>query len=99
MKTYTIELRVDIPEDEDREQREQIIRQAARQAARTLLATAALISQKRKPVIAVHSNDYFEGVKEVEILDDENNSAMEANHDGGTGSEVEEGTSATVEPA
>jgi hypothetical protein len=44
--------------------------EAVKMAARHLLAQAALISEKRKPQIAVTCRDMFVAPEEIEILDD-----------------------------
>lgn len=67
MRTITIELRVDYDEKE----KDRIMIQAAREACRTLIATAALISEKRKPQIKLETGDLFSANEQVEILSDE----------------------------
>ena len=63
-RTYKIELKIDVPPE-----KHDVMRVAAREAAKHLLAMAMLVSEKRPPQIAVHSNDYFEGT-EVIAMDD-----------------------------
>lgn len=65
MRTFTIELRV----SHDTPERDELMRKAVRDAARNLFTVASMIQEKRKPAIAAHSNDYFEGEKEI-MLDD-----------------------------
>ena len=57
LKVWTIEVRVDF----EAKEREEIMLKAVRDSAKHLLTTAQLISDKRKPDIAVHSDDMFFG--------------------------------------
>jgi hypothetical protein len=66
MMEVNITLRVDYSD----KQKDEIMVQAAKMAARHLLAQAALISEKRKPQIAVTCGDMFCAPEEIEILDD-----------------------------
>lgn len=68
-QTITIELKFDVGREK---QRSAAVRQAARIAARTLLASAALIATTRRPMIAVHSKDFFDGEQEINIDFDSN---------------------------
>lgn len=66
MRTFTIELRVD---DADPEKVE-LVKQAARVAAKHLFTTALLLADGRKPQIALNSGDLFETDKEISLADD-----------------------------
>lgn len=67
MKTYTIELRADFVDDEKHD----ILLEAVREAARTMLTTAMMLKDKRDPQIALQAGDMFEKNKDLEILNDE----------------------------
>jgi hypothetical protein len=67
MRTFTIELRVDY----DTPEKNDIMRNAAREAARILFTQANLIAEKRRPHIALHSSDFFEGEQEITLDDSE----------------------------
>lgn len=66
LKTFTIELRVDY----DSPEKEQIILDAAKVAAKHLYTTAVLIADKRKPDIALSTSDLFVGASEISLADD-----------------------------
>lgn len=66
LKCWTIDLKVDF----DDKAKEEIMLKAARQAAKHLLTTAQLIADKRKPDIAIHSDDMFEGREKIELFED-----------------------------
>ena len=85
---FTIEIRVDYNDPE----KYAAMRTACRTAAQHLYATAELISDKTKPQIAIFSDDYFEGHKDIDLLDnkiDQGIAALEAagqdTADGNTG--------------
>lgn len=65
-KTVTIQLKVRF-KDKDRFN---IVRRAAAQSARGLLAAAQLISDEHKPQIAVTAFDPFDGDEGIEIFED-----------------------------
>jgi hypothetical protein len=65
LKCWTVDVRVDF----DDKAKEEIMLKAVRQAAKHLLTTAQLIADKRKPDIAVHSDDMFLGREEIELLE------------------------------
>jgi hypothetical protein len=46
--------------------------EAARTAARTLLASTTLISQKRKPRMTVQTESYISGTEGIDIYEEEN---------------------------
>lgn len=48
-----------------------VMRQAAREAARTLLTAAMLVSSGRQPQIAVQSDDFFDGSETIDIHEEE----------------------------
>lgn len=62
-KTYTIELRVNFTD----EGKHDVMREAARDAARTLLTTAMMLADKNKPQVALHSSDFFYGTEELAL--------------------------------
>lgn len=64
MRTITIELRVDFQEEEKYD----IILEAVREGARTMLGTAVLLKDKRDPQISVQHGDMFERNKELEVF-------------------------------
>ena len=66
MRTLTIELRF----DSDEEERHEVLKQAALQAAKHLFTSALLISTKRKPQIAMYTSDMFAGQNEISLADD-----------------------------
>ena len=65
MKTYTIELRV----DEGDVGNDNIIEEAAKEAAKHLYTTALLVC-KRRPQIALYSGDNFSSAEEIMLADD-----------------------------
>lgn len=65
MRTYTVELRADFIEDGKHD----ILLQAVREAARTMLATAMLLKDKRDPQIALQTGDMFETNKDLNVMD------------------------------
>lgn len=64
--TFTIELRVSFKEQE----KEDIMREAAKVAAKHLYATALLISDERKPQIMLQGGDFFTAAEEIMLADD-----------------------------
>lgn len=66
LKTFTIELRVDF----DDKEKEQLILQSARMAAKHLFTTASLVADKRKPQIALSTSDMFEGAEQISLAED-----------------------------
>ena len=66
--TFTLELKVDVTSNEQRE----ILNEALRTAAQMLFAQAAMLAQKRPPQIAVRSENSFAGVQELKLHDGEN---------------------------
>ena len=56
-KTYTIELKVNFTE----EGKHDVMREALRDAVRTVLTTAMMLADKGKPQVALHSSDFFYG--------------------------------------
>lgn len=71
-KSITIELKY-----EGAEGLEPVIRQAAREAARTLFTAAILVSAGRQPVIAVQSEDFYDGTEDIDVNVDEEDAASE----------------------
>lgn len=66
-RTITIELKVDLGDPA----KDKIMDDAARAAAKHLLSTAALLQDsKRTPLIAVSSDDHFDGHKVIELTED-----------------------------
>jgi hypothetical protein len=68
--TYRIELKLDV--DPSLTDKHDIIRDACKQAAQTLLATATLISDNRRPQVAVFADDFFDGTAEIAVFDADN---------------------------
>lgn len=66
MRTLTIELRFDA----DEEDKHEVLREAAKQAAKHLFTQAVLISTKRKPQIAMYTSDMFAGQEEISLAED-----------------------------
>ena len=64
-KTYTIELRVNFTDDGKHD----VMREAARDAARTILTTAMMLADKGKPQVALHSSDFFYGTEALSLED------------------------------
>jgi len=67
MRTIKIEIRCDLEDPE----KDKIMIQAAREAAKTLLATVALISGKRRPQIVLETGDMFHANAEIDLLTDD----------------------------
>jgi hypothetical protein len=67
LKTFTIEVRADF----DDEGKHEILHQAAKEAARTLLTTAMMMQERRKPMVALQSSDFFYGSEELSIHDED----------------------------
>jgi hypothetical protein len=65
LKKYIIEIAVDYTE----EGKHEIIVNAARDAARTLLTTAMMMQEKRAPKVVLQSSDYFMGNEDL-LLDE-----------------------------
>lgn len=63
LKTYTIELQMDFKEDG----KDEVLRDACRDAARTLLITARMLMEKRKPNVTFHSGDFIVGTQEMDL--------------------------------
>ena len=63
-KNWIIDLRVDF----DTKEQEDLMLTAVRTSAKELLTTARLIADKRKPDIAIHHNDMFEGRDQIEMF-------------------------------
>ena len=68
MQTITIELRIDF-DTIDKEVKEKVMMQLARQAAKELLASAAMIAGKRAPRISLQCGDFFAYTENVELFD------------------------------
>jgi hypothetical protein len=68
MRTYTIELRIDF--DDDVENKKDVMNKAVRMAAKHLLGSAIIISDKRKPEISAQYDDFWVGTSEIELEDD-----------------------------
>lgn len=67
LKVWTIEIRVDF----DSKEKESIMLQDVLLHAKALISTANLLADKRKPDIAVHSDDMFVGREEVMMVEEE----------------------------
>ena len=64
LKNWIIDLRVDF----DSKEQEDLMLQNVRTAAKELLTTARLLADKRKPDIAIHHDDMFEGRDQVDMF-------------------------------
>lgn len=67
LKVWTIEIRVDF----DSKEKQEIMLKDVMMHAKALISTANLIADKRKPDIAVHSDDMFAGREAVMVVEDE----------------------------
>ena len=63
LKTFTVEIRCDFAD----EAKHEAIKQQVLDAGRTLLATAMLLAEKRKPQVAVFSSDFYAGSEELPL--------------------------------
>lgn len=63
--TFKIELKMDMPQG-DEETRE-VMRHACREAARTVFAAATMVSDKRKPMVAVFGDFGFDGEEKIDV--------------------------------
>lgn len=66
MRTYTLELKCDFDSDEKYE----IVKAQMMDQARQILAITAILADKRKPSIALHSSDFFHGNEDLDITSD-----------------------------
>ncbi len=64
-KTYRLELKVDFADDSSHE----IMLGIAKQYARDLMASAMLLQDKSKPVVALITDDSFHGTDEINIME------------------------------
>lgn len=65
-KTYTIELRVDVTNAD----MDKTILEMAKQGAATLITRAALVSNGKKPQVALMVSDFFGTNEDLKITDD-----------------------------
>lgn len=65
MYTFTIEVRGDWDEEKIA-----LMKEAAKVAAKHIYTTALLISDKRKPQVALHGQDFFTKEEEILLADD-----------------------------
>lgn len=79
LKNWLIDLRVDF----DGDHKAEIMLKAVRQAAKELLTTAELIADKRKPDIAIHSEDMFEGREQIALFEVGELESYSEGNDGG----------------
>jgi hypothetical protein len=66
--TFTLELRIDVTDDEQKE----IIELALRNAAQVLFSQAALLPNRRAPQIALRTENSFEGQKDLALHEPDN---------------------------
>jgi hypothetical protein len=64
-KTYTIELKVNFTDDGKHD----AMREALRDAARTILTSAMMLADRGKPQVALHSSDFFYGNEDFSLED------------------------------
>lgn len=65
-RQFNIELRVDYEDGDKNEE----MKKACAHAARHMFATAQLLADGVKPQIAIFSDDFYQGVEEIKLLDD-----------------------------
>lgn len=65
-RQFNIELRVDYEDSGKNEE----MKKAVAHAARHMFATAQLLADSLKPQIAIFSDDFYQGVEEIKLLDD-----------------------------
>ena len=63
-KNWIIDLRVDF----DTKEQEDLMLSAIRTSAKELLTTARLLADKRKPDIAIHNDDMYEGRDQIDLF-------------------------------
>jgi hypothetical protein len=63
MRTYTLEIKVDF----DDEERFEIVKQHLFEQGRETLAMCMMLAGKRKPQVALHSQDFFAGNEEFDL--------------------------------
>lgn len=68
-KTYRIELKLDLDNDTNHE----VMLGIAKQYARDLLGSAMLLQDKRKPSVALMTDDSFTGYEDIDILEQSEN--------------------------
>jgi hypothetical protein len=68
MQTYKIEVRAHFANAD----KKQVMEEVCRQAARTVLATAILLSEKGTPEAKLFMEDYIEGVTPIDLEGGEN---------------------------
>jgi hypothetical protein len=68
MRTFKIELRVDFLENE--ETKYEVLKEAAKVAAKHLYTTALMISDQIQPDIVLMSDDFFAGKDKISLADD-----------------------------
>lgn len=73
-RTYTLEVKIDF----DDESRHDQMRKVLREAGRSAYALALLLADNRQPMIALRSEDFFEGTQEILIKDDEDDETTDA---------------------
>lgn len=66
MKTWTIELRADF----DTPEKDKIIEDAMKMAAKHVFTTALLIKDKRDPQVVLSGGDFFTPTEEIMLADD-----------------------------
>lgn len=69
-RTFTIEIKLDIPDNEDGQQAYLAMLAITKQYARDILSSAVLLNEGRKPpAIACFTEDSFHTQSEIELLD------------------------------
>jgi hypothetical protein len=66
MRTFTIELRV----DHDDPEKDEIIKEAGMAVAKHWYTKALLIKDRQKPMVAMHSNDFFAQEDQINLAED-----------------------------
>lgn len=63
-RTYRIELKIELSEADSHE----VMLDIAKRYARDLLASAMLVSENRRPAVALMTDDSFTGTEQIELM-------------------------------
>lgn len=69
LREFTIQLRVNF----DDKEKEEVLVDAVRRAAKSLFTAANLVADGRQPQIVIASGDMFEGEREIALADADDN--------------------------
>lgn len=70
MKTFTIELRVDF--EDQAPEKDKIMEDAVKEAAKHLYTQSLLISGMRRPAMKAHRSDFMTGCEEIKLSEEGN---------------------------